>query len=574
MQPPGTEPRYPTFRRQALLTFVLATLLGAFFQVNPGFLDTPEGSQWFSQRSPGVNPGDSGYHIRMAWLYRTGEIQQAGPDFHWTRLSVWNGRFADKDFLYHVYLVPFTVFAQDAYDHDGLVKGAKIGAAFGWGILALALLTALRLLGVRRAWPFVLLAAATSWIFMLRLGEARSWAFSASCAVLGWACIVRGKRAGVFCVGVVYTLSYTASHILLILAIFHLCARIVLGPDAGSRGRDLLRNASVVGMAVLGIGVGLLLHPLPWELLRLWWVQNVLVLFLHGGGEVGGLVGSITQSVMGWEKLPRNLALPPIMFGQELQPLPTKLLLQGFGVALVLPVLVGLAALVARWRPPRNAIMTGAIATGLVVLVPRSLRFSEYAIPFLALAAGLWLPGLAASARVQALLGQGRRRVLLQRLPNALVALVLAAQCAALHVANPYVPITPQPAMVAWLETNHEVRGKFIYNASWDSFPDLFLVRTDCDYAAGLDPAFVAAAGTRQSQIFINLALGRIDYVASDGPGLARIFRKEIGADYVFVSNRTQPVLYDGCKQMARHNLLELAFEDEFAQTALYRVPR
>ncbi|MCL4731885.1 MAG: hypothetical protein KJ044_15815, partial [Planctomycetes bacterium] len=278
--PPGI-----SFWREALLTVLIATLLGAFVHTNPGFLDLGNGEQWHWQRSPGIVMGDSGYHIRMGWLYRTGEAQAAGPNFHWTRLSVWNGRFSDKDFLYHIYLIPFTGFARDAWDHDGLVKGAKVASAAGYGLLALALLCALRLAGVRPAWPFVLLVAATSWLFLLRMMEARSWAFSAACAVLGWVFLLRGNRAAVFCTGVVYTLSYTASHILVVLAVFQLAARLVLGPDAGSSRRaDLRRNAALLGMAVLGLAAGTLLHPQPLEQVRLWWVQNVLVLYMHSGG--------------------------------------------------------------------------------------------------------------------------------------------------------------------------------------------------------------------------------------------------------------------------------------------------
>lgn len=575
MQAPGAETQQASFLRQALLTFVLASLVGAFFQANPGFLDFGQGEQWFSQRSPGLPEGDSGYHIRMAWLYRTGEAQAAGKDFHWTRISIWNGRFSDKDYLYHIYLIPFTVFAQDAYDHDGLVKGAKLGASVVWGIVALSVLCALRLLGVRRAWPCVLLIAATSWLFMLRLGEARSWGFSAACALVGWACILRGNRAAVFCIGVVYTLAYTASHILLLLAVFHLLARLVLGPDpGGTRKADLLHNASMVGLAALGILVGALLHPQPFELMRLWWIQNVLVLYMHSGGGIEGTIGNITQNLLGWERVPRNLQLPRQMFGGELHPLAPEALLSGFGLALALPLILGAGAFACRWRPDRRAIMTMLIACGLLALIARSLRFSEYALSFLALTAGVWASGMARFGRVPSWLAADQRRVWADRAMTGALAVAAMAQALYLRHAIPVLPYSRQPAMLAWLETSREVKGKMIYNISWDAFPELFLVRSDCDYAAGLDPAFVAAAGTRPSQVYINLAMGRVEYVASDGPSLVRVMRDEIGADYIFIQRDRNAVMYDGLKQMADNRLLQTAFLDEESQAAMYRIPR
>ena len=65
--------------------------------------------------------GADGYlHIRLAEI-----IKDHGPikDFHWARYSIFATRFSDKDFLYHVLLIPFTFFGD-------IFFGAKVAACF------------------------------------------------------------------------------------------------------------------------------------------------------------------------------------------------------------------------------------------------------------------------------------------------------------------------------------------------------------------------------------------------------------------------------------------------------------
>lgn len=73
----------------------------------------------FAQFSiPTLFDADGYYHIRMAKF-----ITQYGPylDFHWARYSILAEHFVDKDFLYHLLLIPFT-FLPD------MIFGAKIAA--------------------------------------------------------------------------------------------------------------------------------------------------------------------------------------------------------------------------------------------------------------------------------------------------------------------------------------------------------------------------------------------------------------------------------------------------------------
>jgi hypothetical protein len=337
------------------------------------------------------------------------------------------------------------------------------------------------------------------------------------------------------------------------------------GDDEGAR------NLKLIGMAALGVMAGWSLHPQPIELLKLWWVQNILVVYMHNGGEVTGVVGEITRLMLGWKEIPPDIQLPPSMFGAELRPPSTALLWQGFGAAMIFPVVPIALAAITRWRPGRTEILTMVIAVPLLVLILRSTRFCEYGIPFAALATGLWFTGMARTERVRGWLAGGRERVVRGAAIGAVVAGFLA-QAAVIHMKYIYVPATFYPNMVDWLSTHDEVRGKMNYNTGWGSFPELFIVRSDCDYAAGLDPAFVAAAGTPQSRAFINISLGRYERVAPEPRLFLKYLREEIGADYVFVVNAHNRELYEGFLFMANAGMVDLLVRDREEGYCLYRL--
>ena len=67
---------------------------------------------------PTLFDADGYYHIRVAKF-----ITQYGPalNFHWARYSILAEHFADKDFLYHVLIIPFTFL-------PNMILGAKLAA--------------------------------------------------------------------------------------------------------------------------------------------------------------------------------------------------------------------------------------------------------------------------------------------------------------------------------------------------------------------------------------------------------------------------------------------------------------
>ena len=72
--------------------------------------------QWQSDFLPGT---DGYYHAKIAYVMREVGFLK---NFQWAHLSLWREQFSDKEFLFHVYLIPFTFFKD-------LMFGAKVGTS-------------------------------------------------------------------------------------------------------------------------------------------------------------------------------------------------------------------------------------------------------------------------------------------------------------------------------------------------------------------------------------------------------------------------------------------------------------
>lgn len=566
-------PRPSRLLLQGLIVALAALALGAWLQVNPGYVTRGEQSEWMWQRSQGLPPGDGYFHIRMAYLYRTGEVQAAGPDFHWTRESLWNGGYSDKDYLYHIALIPFTAIARDSGDFDGLILAAKVSACFGGALVALAFWGALILLRVPRPWLWLAaLAAVGGRMLLVRASEPRSWVFGVAFCLLGYALMARRKRAWLMAVAVAYVLSYTGSHLLIAMAAFRLMAAAALPPQGESRLFALKQEALTLGVVLLGFTAGWLLHPNPMELARIWWVQNILVPQTAQLGYLPEFLRPLSAAVLGWAPGTPQPSMTLALFGGEMRAPGLQKVVTDFYYLFAIPVALAVASLVARAKPSREALLATVIAAGFGVLVLRHERFAEYAAPWWMLAAALWVSGLAGAGQWQRLAGKVPPVLASVLLPCALIVAV-AVQTARAGNALGYF----QPGVFReggdWMARQPELKGAVIYNHSWDAFSELFFYRADADYMAGLDPMFTASRGTKNSRDWLLLMQNRVPEVAPDGPTLVRVLRDDFGAQYLFVHRLTSQRFFETTLRMAAAGQLEVAFDARDRGYMLYRLP-
>lgn len=513
----------------------------------------------------GLPDPDTYYHIKMGWLYGTGEVQQAGADFHWTRESTWNGAFSDKDYLFHVYLVPFAQFADGPGDIEGLIFGARLGIALLTTLFALALWGALRMFGVRHAWLYTLLLTAAGGSYIVfRVNMCRSYMISLALSVLGWALLLRRVRLPLFVISVVFTLSYTASHLLLALQIIRMVAEFVFGPETGrTRWQDVKGNLAQAGCIAGGIAVGCLLHPHSWELVQLWWVQNVVVLALSHRDSVAPVIdgfGAFFGMPTDWANGPQ------IALGRELEPPLGSFVATSTPVLWLAPMLLPLFSALLGHRPSRKAVLTGMVAIVWLFAFMTNQRFLEYAAPFSVLACGLWIHELMASPGFAAF--GAARPVMARALPYSAAAIALIATGvlwvgAAINYRSTDRGVVEHAAR--WLHDNPQSHGKVVWHCRWDDFTKLIFYASECDYLIGLDPTFMLARDRKRYELWMDLARGRKREMIEP-------IRDEFGADYILFRRSSSEYAYHRLSEEARSGRLRLCIRADNDEWSLYQI--
>ena len=524
--------RVPGWQRpwvQAALLGAFTLALGLVYQFSPAVVPTEEGLA-VEATAEGLIGNDAYYHVRMAYLYRTGEVQEAGEHFHWTQESLWAHAFANKDYLFHRYLAPFTLLADDADDTAGLIIAGRIGAAVLLSLLVVVLYSVMRGLGVRGAWLFAAgLFAVGGGTLALRYGMCRSFLMSVPFALLGWWAILLRRYAWLAVVACGYTLAYTASHLLLALVLVRGVVDAVMGGD-GRQGEGrkaaLWRDAGLLAAAAGGIAIGAVLHPGTANLLQLWWVQNVVVLAL---AQEGGwpFLQAINEALgLGPAVQPTH----PLRLGNELDAPGISSALQGSTALLIGPLVMAALAAVLRAVPSRQALLSLVVACLLVAAYLLSFRFIEYAAPFMVLVLALWFRDLAQHPRFRAWLqGDLARRVSLVRLIAGLA--VAASVSNVLSGVYRDASAGRMEALEAgeWLRRHAGEERQLVWHDRWDYFPMLFFEAPNHDYLVGLDPTFSYVADPERH----NLRRRIVDGEEADFIGA---LREDFAADYVLAT--------------------------------------
>jgi hypothetical protein len=238
----------PTSARAASLAVVAAALI------------TFAGVAWILAPLPNLFDVDSYYHLAVARKYAQEGLRSGLP---WARFSVMAEGFGDKELLFHVLLVPFA-------RGDGDAGGKLAIALFNLAIAALVARLAVRAIG---PWgllvPVWLLFSAGDYVS--RLLPLRPEALSLI-ELLVAVELAAGRRYRVLgLLAVVLTLSHTAFQLLPIL-----CAAWFLVDGLRQRRWEWALPA----YAVLGIVVGLFIHPHFPHNVVVWYAQNVLHLRL------------------------------------------------------------------------------------------------------------------------------------------------------------------------------------------------------------------------------------------------------------------------------------------------------
>lgn len=295
---------------------------------------------------PLLHDGDSYYHLAVARLY----AQQGIVDhLDWARYSVMNTGFGDKEFLFHLLLIPFVQWLPPEW-------GGKIALALLNAIVA-AIIANISIRAIGKWGLFVpVWIFGTSAAFSLRMSRLRPEILSLILLMIATWLVSRKKYRWLIVLSALYTLSYTAFHVLIGLSIGWF---IIIG-WVYQRWEWRLPVYAAIG-AVVGLAV----HPHFPSNLEIWVIQNIDFFFLKNHLDVGN----------------------------EIQPA---------SIATIFSLNFGwLLGLVIFWRSTEKStvhsqksgsecvFLVNAIAFSLLYLLMQ--RFSTYCIPFVTFALLFWI---------------------------------------------------------------------------------------------------------------------------------------------------------------------------------------
>ncbi len=438
---------------------------------------------WVQSASDGLYGYDGYYHIRYAQILREDGISRSFP---WWQETFLRERFADKGFLYHLLLIPFTF--------GDLASGGKAAAAFFAAIAAGIFYIAVERL--RAPWPFLwsLLLLASSTAFLYRLGFTRPLVLAVALAIAGGAAIFLGRAGWAFALAALYPYVHISYHLLPSVALLHDLHR--RAEPAGGR------SFRITGWTCAGAAAGALLNPYLPNNLYLWWVQNLRVL---------GIAWSA----------PADLGL-----GLEIRPGGSDQLLKyNIGVFLLLAVAVYLLARCRR-RASSESLSLLVISCGFLALSMMSRRFIEFWTPFTVLLAAVATRDFVRGRPGPEALGEGPEagstpaapggpassgRLGLAGVPALIVAgglLVHSATGARAIVATDRG--LKYAAVSQWM--SEEVpAGETIFHLDWDDFPQLFFFNPQFKYLVGLDPTFMYVTDPQRWSLWRDVTHGDVD---------------------------------------------------------------
>jgi len=208
--------------------------------------------------TPTLYDADGYLHIRMAEFLR-----DLGPhyNFHWARFSTFNGNFADKDFLYHAVLIPFTFFKD-------IFFGAKIAAFIFAVLLFLGYFLILRKYINKAALAFFLVFFFFSAHFLEAISSPRPIALVILINLLAIHLAIQKRHILLFLTGVFYALIHVTSPLII-------CYAFVVELIRCFEKKEF--HYRTIIFSLLGILTGFLAHPNLPDNFLIFYLNSILV---------------------------------------------------------------------------------------------------------------------------------------------------------------------------------------------------------------------------------------------------------------------------------------------------------
>jgi len=416
---------------------------------------------------PTLFSADGYLHIRMAQVLR-----DQGPhyQFHWAKFSTFADHFADKDFLYHVLLIPFTFFSN-------IFLGAKISAA-----LFASLLFVVFWLIIRRycqvRWCRVLLLALffCSGPYLQMLSQPRNMILVITLLLFYVRWAIEKKPWRILIVGVVYSLTHVSAPYIVLFGILIETVRYMA--EKNFYWKNII--AAFVGM--LG---GMLIHPnFP---------NNFLVFYLNG------FLVSVFALKWGLE------------LGAEFFPIDTRSYALGYPAILIAVVLLIMMGLSRNKKISTATQIWMGMAGYFFIFSFFSQRYLVYAYPFVLVSAGGYFSDWWRSGERLKFFQQSRF-VKIVGITGISLALLFLARNAYLEfkerLFGELVYNSHYEAVGKWMAKNIPA-GETIFHANWSDSQYLIGLNPKDDYFVTLDPIYMYYWNKDKYKLYREIAFGK-----------------------------------------------------------------
>lgn len=236
---------------------------------------------------------DGYYHIKVPNLIHESGVHYKFP---WAKFSTFNKCYADKEFLFHLLLVPFTFFSKNIHTQ------ARMGVIFFASILLVTFILAQKRFTLKPLLILSLISLPTSILCLSYLNYLRPKTLTISLLILLLYCLIEKKWICVFILSILYPLTHISFPMGIVLAFGIEIFRYLYNKEF------FFRNPLYTA---LGMAIGIFLHPnFP---------NNLLSLHLNA-------------ILVPWNNMFGDLRLN---YGVEWNPAPTRIVILDFPILFI-----------------------------------------------------------------------------------------------------------------------------------------------------------------------------------------------------------------------------------------------
>ena len=411
-----------------IAVFTTAALFFAFYQFQSQYVDT-----------------DGYYHSKIAYVMCE---QGFLSNFKWAHLSTWRAHFSDKEFLYHVYLMPFVwLFKEPMF-------GAKVATVMLAAGVATSFYAILRINQIKFAWLWLLLLFFSGGYFLYRVNVARPQVLSIIFVLWSIHFIINRKLIHLAVLCFLYTYSYTAYHLPVMFA-----TGIYLYQLIFEKENDWKTPAVTLGAML----AGMLLSPFFPDNARMFFMQNVYIPWMAGGSGL-------------------NLHM-----GGEFGPMDTRSAVLVNTAVILSFIAAFFTALHSPVKWDRKTISIFLVSLLLILFTALSKRFAEYSVPVtLLFCAFFFSPYLEKLQMIQDL-----RKGMFIGAAGVLILIALAVNSYNSTVGEFRGLGAPSMESCAKYLLEHTEDDELVYTGDWDDAPELFYFNHKNRYLVFLDPNFM-----------------------------------------------------------------------------------